>query len=57
MVSNGGKQVIVKAIPVNITSARELMRVLCNTAEGGIYITILVSECWDLQARDRNLQR
>jgi hypothetical protein len=34
MVSNVGKQVIVKAIPVNITSARELMRVLCNTAEG-----------------------
>jgi hypothetical protein len=29
-----GKQVIVKAIPVNITSAHELMRVLCNAAKG-----------------------
>ena len=34
MVSNVGKQVIGKAIPVNVASARELMRVLRNAAEG-----------------------
>ncbi len=33
MGSNGGKQVIVKAIPVNVISARELVRVLRNVAE------------------------